>query len=545
MFGLDEPHPYGVLPYGNLLLVADDEKRLRRRTGLGSMLNAMSDEALVEMLSFLGPQDLAISSRCSRALYVYSHHSDLWRDLTLRLFPDDVVKYRDCWKETFVSTLVRKKEKPPQARHVPLKITGIYSNLLHRSWACHSCDLATACPGFFAHDDVPREEATLLSLTEFVGNYESKNKPVVIRHAVTAWPACNKWTESYIAQAGKDSKFRATSATAPLPAIFTLEEYFNYARQAREEAPLYLFERDFCKLAPSLENDFSVPSYFDPAFAGKSQELSNPVRTHLPAHHTDLFRLFGDQARPDYRWLICGPARSGSIFHIDPNQTNAWNVSVAGRKKWIMYPPGVSPPGVVADAAGAEVTVPISTGEWLLSFWSAHLECRRDPDLRRRPLEVIVEPGELVFVPHGYWHMVLNLDSCIALTQNYVSSSNLCDVLRFLRDTPDQISGVRDRSSEAVQPEEFYDSFLSKLAIELPENVLEVIVQQSKVRSIHEADVLGPTQQARLDVFEVNRRKKMRKRGGGGGGGGEESLPSLAHPSPPLAPEPFTFSFSL
>jgi tetrahydrodipicolinate N-succinyltransferase len=59
--------------------------------------------------------------------------------------------------------------------------------------------------------------------------------------------------------------------------------------------------------------------------------------------------------------------------------------------------------------------------------------------------------------------MVVNLDDCIAITQNYVSASNLSDVLRFLRDKEDQISGVRDRPQEAVQAEELYTEFIAKM----------------------------------------------------------------------------------
>jgi hypothetical protein len=79
-----------------------------------------------------------------------------------------------------------------------------------------------------------------------------------------------------------------------------------------------------------------------------------------------------------------------------------------------------------------------------------------------RPLECTLLPGEIIFVPHGYWHMVVNLDDCIALTHNYVSTSNLSDCLRFLRDKQDQISGVRDRPG-TVPPEAMFSEIVANL----------------------------------------------------------------------------------
>eukprot|EP01035_Chromulina_nebulosa_P021281 gene21281-27574_t len=118
-------------------------------------------------------------------------------------------------------------------------------------------------------------------------------------------------------------------------------------------------------------------------------------------------QVLGDD-RPDHHWLIVGPANSGSIFHIDPNQTNAWNACVKGRKKWIFYPPNVTPPGIETSRDGGDVTIPISIGEWLLTFWKFHQKCRNDSDLSKRPLETIVYPGDAIFVPHNYWHMQSN-----------------------------------------------------------------------------------------------------------------------------------------
>ncbi|CAG8845141.1 12830_t:CDS:2, partial [Racocetra persica] len=122
----------------------------------------------------------------------------------------------------------------------------------------------------------------------------------------------------------------------------------------------------------------------------------------------DFFNILG-QDRPDFRWIIIGPARSGSTFHKDPNSTSAWNAVIKGSKKWIMYPPDTLPPGVFTSADEAEVTSPVSLMEWHFNYY------KETQKSKIRPLEGICRTGEMIFVPNGWWHMVFNLEDSIAI----------------------------------------------------------------------------------------------------------------------------------
>ena len=116
--------------------------------------------------------------------------------------------------------------------------------------------------------------------------------------------------------------------------------------------------------------------------------------------------------------------------------TSAWNLTLTGRKKWILLPPDCPPPGVHASADGAEVTSPVSLVEWFVNFYD---ELHRSPH-GARAVECVAGPGDAVFVPSGWWHAVLNLGDegspVVAVTQNFVSRANLPRVLHFLRCVP-------------------------------------------------------------------------------------------------------------
>ncbi|CAB1105438.1 unnamed protein product [Ectocarpus sp. CCAP 1310/34] len=224
------------------------------------------------------------------------------------------------------------------------------------------------------------------------------------------WPALEKWTRSRLSAAHGDLRLHAGGLE------FALKDYLRYARESKDELPLYVFDKRFVDKCPDLGREYDVPSVFA----------------------DDLFSVLGEERRPDYRWLIAGPARSGSSFHVDPNCTSAWNATVSGRKKWIMFPPGETPPGVHPSEDGLDLAAPVSITEWFLNFYE---ECHA-PGRRVRPLECVVSAGEVVFVPMGWWHCVLNLEWSVAITQNFVSRVNLPHVVKFLLTQKHLISGL-------------------------------------------------------------------------------------------------------
>ena len=118
-----------------------------------------------------------------------------------------------------------------------------------------------------------------------------------------------------------------------------------------------------------------------------------------------------------------------------------------------MFPPSASlptPPGVFVSEDQSEVTSPLSIAEWLLAF---HAEARKAPGCR----EGTCNEGEVLHVPSGWWHLVVNLEPSIAITQNFVPAAHLANVLDFLKHKPDQVSGFKK------DIENSYDLFVQKM----------------------------------------------------------------------------------
>eukprot|EP00667_Euglena_gracilis_P006218 EG_transcript_6270 len=393
------PHPYGVQPGGNALLVTDC--RLSRDPGLGT-LRALPDPLLADLFGSLQAGELLACAAVSQAFYVLAHQDDLWRALVLDAFRGDFQFVRG-WKETYLQRWARGRVTASGPLHTPLHVRHFFSDALYQPWLCAA---GTMREEWLAVDNIDRRAG--LTLEEFIEQYDMPNKPVMITDVVSQWPAMKKWTREHLLALCGDTRFRCG------PVDMRLRDYLQYSSNCKEERPLYLFDCKFAENVPELADDYSVPAYFE----------------------EDLFKVLGP-SRPDYRWLIIGPAGSGSSFHVDPNATNAWNGLVTGAKRWLLFPPHRTPPGIFATADMGEVTAPQSMYEWFMNYYQWVESCAEC-------VQCTARAGELVFVPRGWWHAVVNLEESIAITQNFVNARNLPHVLQFLREKSDQVSGVCD-----------------------------------------------------------------------------------------------------
>lgn len=356
--------------------------------------------------------------------------------------------WRGSWRSTFLDQDNKLEPK--------IDCSNLFSDVLHRPFFCTYIPLEPYVTNIPQRNQILRlEDCSPETVFE-------ADRPFILIAPTRRWPVYGDWSVDELLSRYRDVKFRAEAVD------WDFSTYVDYMRNNSDESPLYLFDRAFAeKMKLHIPNSSSAHLY-----ERSSKPANLPDAAYWPptcfGQDQDLFSVLGNK-RPDHRWLIVGPARSGSTFHKDPNGTSAWNAVLKGSKYWIMFqssPTLPPPPGVFVSEDQSEVTSPLSIAEWLLTF---HAEARATPGCK----EGICGEGELLYVPAGWYHLVLNLDESIALTQNFVPRRGLADVLGFLRDKPDQVTGFRD----VADP---YALFVERLQEKEPELLAEAMAKLDK-----------------------------------------------------------------
>lgn len=221
---------------------------------------------------------------------------------------------------------------------------------------------------------------------EFYRDYCAWNRPVVLTDVVSDWPALERWTAEYLVErcGGETVEIQAKRETN---AAYEIEKDAHRGRCQFGEFVTQVFRG-------GASNDYYMTASNASANSVVLERLWADVRMH---------RDFTDSANAMERtffWM--GPA--GTITPLHHDLTNNFMAQIRGRKRVRMISPANTPVVYNQRHCFSRVDLDNVDEQQFPLFQQAHVY---DLELR---------PGELLFLPVGWWHHVVALDVSITVT---------------------------------------------------------------------------------------------------------------------------------
>lgn len=227
-----------------------------------------------------------------------------------------------------------------------------------------------------------------LSGEEFLDHYYAPSRPVVLANVVKDWPACRKWSPDYLIE-------KLGDRIVEYQGDRTGAADFETNKDAHKRRSTFA---EFMNLAMNAkDNDYYITAYN----SGVNQEALAPLADDLGT--LDEY-LRHEPGRMEAMFWI-GPKNTFTPLHHD--LTNNLLVQFVGRKRVTLASPAETPRlynDVHVFSRVRNVTAP-------------------DLDLAAFPLlegaffqEIILKPGDALFIPIGWWHQITSLDFSVSAT---------------------------------------------------------------------------------------------------------------------------------
>jgi hypothetical protein len=220
---------------------------------------------------------------------------------------------------------------------------------------------------------------------EFLERYYATNRPVILTGEMDDWPALRLWTPDYLkAKVGSAQvQYQAGRSTNPL---FEIEMH----RHSREGS----FE-DFIDL---IQQGDGNDAYITANNSARNREALAPLDADM-----GLLEKFLTPVKAGMMWI--GPA--GTVTSLHHDLTNNFIAQLVGRKRLTILP--------AADVGKLYNYRHVFSQITDLDDPSFSLE--RYPNMAGAHVyEVVLEPGEILFMPVAWWHQVTSLDFSVTVT---------------------------------------------------------------------------------------------------------------------------------
>ncbi len=221
---------------------------------------------------------------------------------------------------------------------------------------------------------------------EFVREYYARNRPVILVDALQGWPAIGRWNVEYLRakcgerevqiQAGRKANPRYEIDSAAHQRTMRFSEYLDWIAAGKVTNDYYMTANNAGATGAVLQDLASdmdgLPEYLDPAQA----------------------------ARQTFFWF--GPA--GTVTPLHHDLTNNFMAQIVGRKQIKLISPAHLP--MIYNDFHCYSAVDLD-----------HVDFAAFPDFRGVTVhEITLHPGDLFFLPVGWWHHVRGLDVTITIT---------------------------------------------------------------------------------------------------------------------------------
>ncbi|AMR30235.1 cupin [Mucilaginibacter sp. PAMC 26640] len=236
----------------------------------------------------------------------------------------------------------------------------------------------------------PIDRVEHISKADFINNYLKPRKPLVISKATETWPALQKWTFEYLKESVGDqivplydsSKADPAKPINAAAAEMKFGDYIDLIQKQPTDLRIFLF--DTIKHAPKLLDDYRSP--------------------------TDLMGGFLDK----YPNMFFGGKGSVTFLHYDIDLAHIFHTHFNGRKHVILF-----------DNKWSERLYKIPFATYALEDYDIE-----NPDFKRFPAlegiegqEAVLEHGDTLFMPTGYWHWMKYLDGSFSISLRAWDSS--------------------------------------------------------------------------------------------------------------------------